>query len=418
VPETTVEVHVRIGEEELHAGTLWAHRRGPTESATFRYSTAYLANPDGYALDPTLPLYDQPLQTAAGRAMFGAFTDCAPDRWGRRLIARDERHRVEVEGGAARSFGEIDYLLRARDDMRQGAVRFRDPEDGIYLAPSGVPSFLELSELLTAAEHLERGEASIEEVRVLLRGGSSLGGARPKAHVRTPSGDLGIAKFPSPATDEWSVTRWEAVALELAARAGITVPASNLEVLDGKAVLIVRRFDRDGDVRVGYVSAMTMLQAADGDHGSYVEIADAIGEQSADATADRRELWRRAAFAVLISNTDNHLRNHGFLRTSTAGWRLSPAFDLNPDPQLGTRYLSTGIEPGVFAAEIEPLIAASPWFDLDERDAIEILHQVVDATGDWREVARDFELSKDEIALMTSAFEHEQAEIARSATLR
>lgn len=167
-----MEVVVRIGDEDVPAGRLWSHRRRGSESATFAYATAYLARPDAYALDPMLPLSSGQQQTPVGRAIFGAFSDCAPDRWGRRLIQRAERQRVRREGGAGRSFGEIDYLLGVRDDLRQGALRFRDPQTAIYLAEesAGVPHLLDLPTLLGAAERLERDEASETELRALLRG--------------------------------------------------------------------------------------------------------------------------------------------------------------------------------------------------------------------------------------------------------
>ncbi|MGH3002953.1 MAG: hypothetical protein ACRDM1_09900, partial [Gaiellaceae bacterium] len=172
-----------------------------------RYFSEYLARRDAYALDPLLPLEQGQLQTPVGRSMFGAFTDCAPDRWGRRLINRGERNRAEAEGTRQRSFAEVDYLLGVRDDLRQGAFRFRDPETGACLAASddGIPQLIGLGPLLAAAEHLDRNEATTEEVRDLLRAGSSLGGARPKAHVLLPDGRTAIAKFPSPTSDDWDV---------------------------------------------------------------------------------------------------------------------------------------------------------------------------------------------------------------------
>ena len=208
--ESAVEVFVQVGGEDVPAGALWSHRRRGAESATFAYDPGYLARSDAYALDPALPMVAAQQQTPAGRAMFGAFSDCAPDRWGRRLIARAERRRVRREGGAERSFGEIDYLLGVRDDLRQGALRFRDPETGIYLAEesAGVPPLLELPKLLGAADRLERDEASEDELRTLLRGGSSLGGARPKAHVLDMQGRVAIAKFPSASRPTRPRQRW------------------------------------------------------------------------------------------------------------------------------------------------------------------------------------------------------------------
>jgi serine/threonine-protein kinase HipA len=243
----------------------------------------------------------------------------------------------------------------------------------------------------------------------LLRGGSSLGGARPKAHVIDARGAAAIAKFPSPAGDEWDVVRWELVALRLAREAGLDVPSADLHVVDGKPVLIVDRFDRVGEGRIGYVSAMTMLEATDGERGSYLEIADAIERHSPSAARDLRELWRRIAFSILISNTDDHLRNHGFLRTSSAGWALAPAFDLNPKPVPGTRYLSTAIDFDDTTASIETLLAVADAFRLDEEAARRIFGEVARATAGWRKAAADTGLPEAEVARMALAFEHDQA---------
>jgi serine/threonine-protein kinase HipA len=345
--------------------------------------------------------------------MFGAFTDCAPDRWGRRLINRDERNRAEAEGTRQRSFAEVEFLLGVRDDLRQGALRFRDPETGAYLAASdgGIPYLIGLGPLLAAAEHLERNEATTDEVRDLLRAGSSLGGARPKAHVLLPEGRTAIAKFPSATSDDWDVMRWEAVALDLAARSGITTPDWQIHEIDGKGVLIVTRFDRTGERRVGYVSAMTMLEATDGDERSYIDIAEAIERESADAAADLRELWRRIALSLLISNTDDHLRNHGFLRESTAGWRLSPVFDINPNPAPIARRLATTIAFGS-PDSIETLIEVAELFRLTPDEARRVLAEVAEATSQWREGAAANELTPAAIDEMEPAFVHELADAA------
>ncbi len=413
--ETEVEVVVQIGGDDVLAGRLWSHRRRGTESATFSYAGEYLARRGAYELDPRLPLAAGQQQTSAGRAMFGALSDCAPDRWGRRLIARAERERVRREGGAERSFGEIDFLLGVRDDLRQGALRLRDPATGVYLADeaAGVPALLGLPELLTAAERLERDEASEDELRTLLRDGSSLGGARPKAHVLDAKGRVSIAKFPSAASDEWDVMRWEAVALRLARAAGIRVPEWTVHVIAGKAVLIVERFDRAGALRIGYVSAMTMLEAGDGDQASYLEIAEAIERHSREASRDLRQLWRRIAFSILISNTDDHLRNHGFLRTSSAGWTLSPAFDLNPDPSPGPKHLSTAIDFDDTTASVDTLMSVAGYFRLDEDDARQVLHEVSNATCEWRAAAEEVGLQRASVEQMAPAFEHGRADRAR-----
>jgi serine/threonine-protein kinase HipA len=410
-----VEVFVQIAGEDVLAGRLWPHRRRGVESQTFGYASEYLARKDAYELDPLLGLYDGAHQTPAGQATFGAFSDCAPDRWGRRLIVRNERHRSRSDGTTARSSGEIDYLLGVRDDLRQGALRFRDPDSGVFLAEerTGVPPMLELPRLLSAAEHEERDTANAEELALLLRGGSSLGGARPKAHILDRSGRVSIAKFPSPHSDEWNVMLWEAIALRLAAQAQIRVPLAQLHEVAGKSVLMLGRFDRVGEQRVGYVSAMTMLGRSDGERGSYLEIAEAIARLSPRATEDLEELWRRIAFSILISNFDDHLRNHGFLRTSTAGWTLSPAFDLNPDPRPGPRELTTAIDLDASDAEPELLMSVAEHFRLSATDARAILGEVGDATESWRATARELGAGDDELEEMEPAFEHEAARTAR-----
>jgi serine/threonine-protein kinase HipA len=413
--ESTVEVFVRIGGEDVPAGRLFSHRRRGVESATFAYDADYLGRHDAYELDPALKLLAGRQQTPVGRAMFGAFSDCAPDRWGRRLIARAERRRVRREGGAERSFGEIDYLLGVRDDLRQGALRFRDPETGAYLADdtTGAPPLIDLPKLLGAAERLERDEAGDEELRMLLRGGSSLGGARPKAHVLDAAGRVAIAKFPNAAGDEWDVMRWEAVALRLARAAGIRVADWTLHLIDRKAVLIVDRFDRAGDLRIGYASAMTMLEAGDGERGSYLDIAEVIERHSPRTGEDLGELWRRIAFSILISNTDDHLRNHGFLRTSSAGWTLAPAFDLNPDPSPGPKHLHTAIDFDDTAASVDTLMDVAPHFRLDADGARRVLGEVHDAVSRWRSAAAQAGLGRAAVEQMAPAFEHGQADRAR-----
>ncbi len=420
--ERVVDVHVVIGEHELLAGRLWSHRRRNRESATFAYSPDYLSHPRAYELDPGLPMLAGHQQTPADRATFGAFSDCAPDRWGRRLINRGEERRARRDGDAGRSFGEIDYLLGVRDDLRQGGLRFRDPASGAYLAQerAGIPHLIDLGTLLSAADRLERDEATDEELDTLLRGGSSLGGARPKAHVLDQSGRIAIAKFPSPTADEWDVMRWESVALRLARDAGIRVPDSSLYEIDGKAVHVVDRFDRVDGMRVGYVSAMTMLEVTDRDPdgATYLDIAEVIETHSPHAEADLHELWRRMVFSVLIRNTDDHLRNHGFLRTTTAGWALSPAFDLNPDPRPGTKRLSTAIDHGSTEALIATVMDVAPYFRLTATRATAIVAEVSGATSVWRAAASDAGLDETAARRMSPAFEHDEAGAARAMEAR
>lgn len=411
-----LEVFVQIAGEDVLAGRLWPHRRSRGgESQTFAYASSYLERKGAYALDPALPLVAGQQQTPLGREMFGAFADCAPDRWGRMLIQRRARKDSAGPHTAEESFGEIDYLLGVRDDLRQGALRFRDPGSGEFLADErgGVPHLVDLPRLLAFAERAERDVASAEELEVLLKGGSSLGGARPKAHVIDGNGSVAIAKFPRPEGDEWDVPGWEAVALELARDAGLAVAAADLHEIAGRSVLVVDRFDRSGERRIGYVSAMTMLEATDGEQGTYLDLVEAIEEQSDRPTADLRQLWRRVVFSVLVSNTDDHLRNHGFLRVTTGGWSLSPAFDLNPNPEAGRKRFATPLDGGSDETTLDRLLDAADLFGLGEEAARAAAAEVSEATGRWREVARRLGQSAASVALMETAFDHPSAELGR-----
>lgn len=380
---TPIDVHVEIGGETRLAGRLYSALRRGRVSSSFTYSSDYLRLPDAYPLDPSLPLSagSWPLQRSLPRA----FDDAAPDRWGRNLIAK--RIRAEASGsvGAVTHIDDRDFLLGVSDVSRQGALRFS--LGGEFQHPSSdVPKLIALPSLLHAAAEVARdGGDDLAAVKILLDAGTgSLGGARPKASVR--DGDrLQIAKFPH-LSDEWNVIAWEKTALDLAAAAGITVPANQLVHIQDHAVLLLERFDREGAERVGYVSAMTLLEADDGSPRDYLEVADALTDHGAAPSADLRELWRRIAFSIAIHNTDDHLRNHGFLHRR-GGWRLAPAFDLNPNPVLGaTRVTGVGgaADP---AGEIRVLLDYARAFDLDAASAGAILRDVAGAARDWRAAA-------------------------------
>jgi serine/threonine-protein kinase HipA len=206
---------------------------------------------------------------------------------------------------------------------------------------------------------------------------------------------------------------WEAVALRLAGVAGIHASAGQLHEIDNKRVLIVERFDRVGGRRVGYVSAMTMLESSDGDAGSYLEIADVIAQVSPRAERDLHELWRRIVLSILISNFDDHLRNHGFLRLSSAGWSLSPAFDLNPDPRPGPRQLHTSIDFDRVDARIDVALSVAGEFRLSEEAAVAIVGEVSRATEQWRTIAGKLGAPPSDLDRMAPAFQHDAAVEAR-----
>lgn len=402
---TDVQVIVQIRGEAVLAGHLWFHSTARSESATFAYDNGYLAG-GHYQLDPGLPLLAGAQHTPTNAVIFGAFSDCAPDRWGRTLVDRQERLRVHTEGRRQRKATEADYLLGVRDELRQGALRFRLRADAPFFADetSGAPLLIELPRLLAASMRLARDEAHEEDLRLLLRGGSSLGGARPKAHVRDGSSVM-IAKFPADRHDEWEVPTWESIAMTLARRCGISIPDHRLERIDGKPVLIIDRFDRSDDKRIGYASAMTMLSATDGEHADYLDMAEVIQRDGDRVNDDLHELWRRVVFGRLIANTDDHLRNHGFLRRSDAGWSLSPAFDVNPNPDPDR--FSTTLAEADTIEDPDQLLQAAGEFRVSPEDARATVASVGHELQAWRNVAAQHKAQASDIALMETVFESE-----------
>jgi serine/threonine-protein kinase HipA len=412
-----VFVHVDLQGAPHLVGRLWARIRKDRESATFEYDKGWLAHSERFSLEPALKLGPGPFHTPSHKPLFGAIGDSAPDRWGRVLMRRAERRRAGREGGAPRTLREIDYLLMVDDEARQGALRFSEKEGGPFLAehgPAKIPPLIELPRLLSAAEHVMGDQDSDDDLRLLLAPGSSLGGARPKASVRDRNGHLAIAKFPTK-SDEVNTVLWEAVALTLAAKAGIPVPAWRLETAAGKPVLLLRRFDREQGMRVPFVSAMSMLDAQDNEARSYLEFVDVLRQHGAAPKEDMQALWRRIVFNVLISNTDDHLRNHGFLWAGPAGWRLSPAYDLNPVPaDIKPRVLTTAIDLDDGTASLNLALNVASYFELAPDKARETAAEVGKAVSTWRKVAAKFGLTSFEIERLASAFEHEDLAAAMS----
>jgi serine/threonine-protein kinase HipA len=413
VEKAPIEVTVAIRGHEIIAGTLWVHERGG-QSATFRYTDEYLASPDSYDLDPTLSKSSGVFQTPADRPMFSAFADSAPDRWGENLMRREERERARAISVTPRTLRQADFLLGVRDDVRQGAIRFRRPGTQAYYSshPGAVPRLVEMPRLLHAVDHLDAEGTMDRDLKDLIDAGSSLGGARPKAAVIDASGRLAIAKFPRSGSDEWDMPGWEKLELDLAERAGLNVARSELAQVGGRHVLVVDRFDRGDGLRTGFTSALTMLEASDGEQRSYLEIAEIIERQSSRAVADLRELYRRIVFSILTGNTDDHLRNHGFLR-HRRGWVLSPAYDLNPNPDAPDQ-LSTAIDLDDTHASIETALAVSGYFRLRLSEAKSIVSEIEQATSSWRRDAALLDLARHEIDRMATAFASDQRGIARA----
>ncbi len=398
-------------------GRLWSRVRKDRETATFEYDRAWLEHPARFSLEPALTLGPGPFHTVGDTPMFGAIGDSAPDRWGRGLMRRMERRRAEGHGQTPRALHEIDFLMLVDDEARQGALRFAEREGGPFLRHEGakrIPPLLELPKLLSATERLLDEKDTDEDLRLLIAPGSSLGGARPKASVRDNAGHLAIAKFPR-RDDDFNAVLWEATALALGKKAGIAVPVARLEIVATKSVLLLRRFDRDGARRVPFLSAMSMLGSKDHETRSYLEMVDALRQHGASPKADMEELWRRIVFNILISNTDDHLRNHGFLYEGRNGWRLAPAYDLNPVPvDIKPRILSTAINEDDSTASLPLAFSVAEYFELDAGRAREIAARVGKAVAKWRDVASQRGLTLSEADRMASAFEHRDSEMALS----
>ena len=404
-----IEVHIDLQGRTRQVGLARSNTVRGHETILFEYTSGWLADPDRFSLEPALTLTRGGFVPPVGQAIFGSIGDSAPDTWGRRLMQLAERRAAERERRAVRTLAESDYLLGVADVSRLGALRFRHTDDEAFQAPAreGVPPLVELGRLFQVTERILRDEATDDDLRLFFAPGSSLGGARPKASVADQHNQLAIAKFPKE-SDQYSIETWEEVALCLAERAGIATPHHVLLDVAGKAVLLSRRFDRAGAVRIPFLSAMAMTGSKDGERGNYPEIVDAIARHGARAKADAEELYRRVVFNVLISNVDDHLRNHGFLWLGRAGWSLSPAYDLNPVPtDLKARVLTTNIDLDEGTCSLDLLEAAADYFGLRLETARTIIKEVAAATATWRDVAKLVGAQSAEIARMSSAFEHD-----------
>ena len=383
---------------------------------TFEYDDAWLADNNRFSIEPALTLTRGVFSTPRNQMIFGSIGDSAPDTWGRRLMQRSERRQAEKEKRAVSTLTEADYLLGVADETRLGALRFRWSDDPAFQAPprAGVPPLVELGRLLQITERILRDEETDEDLQLIFAPGSSLGGARPKASVVDQHGYLAIAKFPKE-TDDYSIETWEEIALRLADRAGIATPDHQLIEVANKPVLLSRRFDRREKVRIPFLSAMSMTGSADGERGSYPELVDALTRYGANAKADAAALYRRMAFNVLVSNVDDHLRNHGFLCLSKNGWSLSPAYDLNPTPtDVRARILTTNIDLDEGTCSLDLVESVADFFGIALPVARQIIREVAAAVADWRTVAAAVGARASEINRMASAFEHDDLKKARA----
>lgn len=402
------EAIVAIGEGKRVVGRLRFNADARRQHSQFEYADQWLAASDSFALSPALPLSTGG-HFSAGKgdkrlSLSGCFSDAAPDSWGRALMTR------ALGGGLT----EFDYLVLSDDRTRQGALRFLDNkmEPLSDLTPP-IPRLVDLSYLCELAQRFERDPAGAEEEAKDLAGiAGSLGGARPKANVAV-DGHLWIAKFTS-VNDTKPVERVEVATLKLAALCGLRAADSRLELANSDSpIALIRRFDRRGNSRIPYMSARTALDWKSQDNGFYTDIGDVIRQISSKPVEDLHEIWRRIVFTILVSNTDDHLKNHGFIYVGNDHWRLSPAFDINPSPSRH-RVMETGIvQGGSFDASLDNAIEACEFFDMASDEARQHANRMATTiAGNWKQALRNEGATLDELKIYATAFEHADTEKA------
>jgi serine/threonine-protein kinase HipA len=413
--QRTVQVYVDVdgtGGPTL-MGTLHAQSAGREEVFSFEYALEWLRDEAAFAFDPDLQLLEGAQYPAQSRSNFGIFLDSSPDRWGRLLMQRRENLRAKQEERKPRRLTDWDYLLGVHDETRLGALRLRSSSGGEFLDSDrrlAAPPITSVRELQAASDGLERHideEDNPEYARWLNQlwaPGSSLGGARPKASVRDEAGNLCIAKFPSRA-DIRDMAAWEMLAHRLASKCGIGLPEARLLDSGGRdqSTFLVKRFDRTASGgRLAFVSAMTLTQRRDGETGaSYLELVELLQRQGVDTLGDTHQLFRRIVFSILIHNTDDHLRNHGFF-VEDRGVRLSPAYDINPSVDRDD--LTLAINETETTCDVEIARAAHRMYALSLKEADGVIAEVLDAVKSWRGEAEVLRIRRSEQDQMASAF--------------
>ncbi len=397
---------------QTRVGTLGRHESKANVPAAFEYDPAWLKSGKAFMLDPRLELYGGQQHPAHTAPAFGMFMDSAPDRWGRVLMERREALTARREDRKPRRLLEIDFLLGVHDLTRMGALRLRAKDDTPFLDNSslGAPPVTDLGQLAHASRAIENADAeNLPEyerwLAMLIAPGTSLGGARPKANFTEPGGALWIAKFPAK-DDRYDVGAWELVARNLAHRAGIWMSeAQGLKLTERHLTYCAKRFDRDGDSRRMFSSAMTLLEFTDGEEGaSYLDLAEFLSDHGAQGCidSDLEQLFRRVLFNVRIGNRDDHLRNHGFIRATT-GWRLAPAYDVNPNPHKDAHALT--VDGATREPDIDAALACAELYRVTDQRAMAVLAEVDRTIKDWRLEAAANSLGRTEIATMERVIE-------------
>ena len=397
--------------EPVLMGRLYVDEIRGKESFSFEFDSEWIAGNRRLFLDPNLTMAPG-RQYQYGETIFGVFSDLSPDRWGRVLMDRKERFAAEKENRRPRKLMESDYLLGVYDKTRMGAIRLKTSPDGEFLSSdkeTAVPPWALLRKLENAVGNYEKDTGFAQEkwINQLIMPGSSLGGTRPKATVQDQNGELWIAKFPS-RKDTYDIGAWEKTVNDLAGLCGLDVPLCGLEKLsENGSTFLVKRFDRRGENRIHFASAMTMLgmnEASPDIHGAgYADIADFLKAYSAEPIKDTVELWRRIVFNMAITNTDDHLRNHGFL-LKKGRWRLSPLYDVNPSPYGDM--LSLSIDGNTADISFDAAIDCAVMYGISKDDAVKEVKKMTEIIKDnWRYVAGRNKIRRAEADEMASAFE-------------
>jgi serine/threonine-protein kinase HipA len=387
-------------QEPTCMGVLTAQQAKGRKAFSFEYSKEWIRSKEQLLLDPDIAWYAGS-QYPNGKENFGIFMDSMPDTWGRKLMMRR----------AGQTLYDIDFLLGVYDESRMGALRFKLDPEGPFLDDNKrypTPHWSNVRELQHGAAIIESDEETDEAkkwLEILIAPGSSLGGARPKANILDDHKHPWIAKFPAKA-DTFDKAAWEYLAYQLALMAGIEMAESHIEKVSGKYhTFFTKRFDRLNGERIHFASAMTMTGNNEDTikerPASYLDIAEFIQYSGANVQADLHQLWRRIIFNIAISNTDDHLRNHGFLLEEN-GWRLSPAYDLNPS--IDKEGLALNIDTNDNSLSFELAKTVGPYFQLDDKQMNAIIKEVIRATQNWKRVADKIGISRTEQELMKGAF--------------
>jgi serine/threonine-protein kinase HipA len=400
--------------ELMFMGRLRAEITKGEEIFSFEYSDNWLKSGFAQDIDPDLKLYRGPQYLSDEKPNFGLFLDSSPDRWGRMLMKKREAIRERKEGEKPGKLYESDFLLGVNDETRMGGLRFKLTENGNFLENDEevkVPPITSIRELEQASLRIEddnffEDRDAKKWLKIMITPGSSLGGARPKANVRNTDGSLWIAKFPSK-NDDMDSGIWELLVNRMAKNNGMNIAEATASIYAQKQhTYLTKRFDRSkNNERLHFASAMTLLGYKDGyshkEGGSYLELVDLIERYGADPEEDLIELWRRIVFSVGVSNTDDHLRNHGFLLTRK-GWRLSPAYDINPN-EKGTG-LSLNISENDNSLDFDLCLEVAEYFRWNLEEAKNYISRTKKEISKWSMIAKELNIPNNQISYMESAF--------------